>query len=303
MRRKNITLIIACLILTVINTFLFIGGNRSFGSVDSKKFVALDTASFSSIRFLKGVQEVILEKEESWMVSDEEVDRFLLRILMSVLSKVEVNKEVGAALRVSLLEKGKVEGVRFFINEEYEYTIVGDDNLTKTYFIDSDHNVFEVGIPGYNDFIGNIYGLSSLQWRDRTIFNGSVRTIQSLSLDFTDGADLNIEFGSNFFKIDQIKEIDTVKLENYLNQFIQLQANEHLDLNAFPKYDSLLKTVPLAMVRVSNLVGEELDITIFPILGSDKFHLMVSEGGDSFAFDRRRMTQLLRRPDYFRYEN
>ena len=303
MRKQNVTLMALCVALAVFNIILFFGGDSSFGTVDTKRFAALDTASFSTISFLKGDQRVVLERDGSWKVSGEQADGALLRILMAVLSKVEVNKEVGGELRSTLIEKVEVDGVQLYINEGYQYTIVGNDNLTKTYFIDEEQTVFEVGIPGYNDFIASIYGLSSLQWRDRTIFNGSVRTIQSLSLDFNEGSNLDIEFSGNFFHIDQVNEVDTVKLENYLNQFIRLQANERIDLSAFPKYDSLSKTTPLVTLKVSNLIGEQLNVTIFPVLDSDKFHLMVSEEGDSFAFDTRRIGQLLRRPDYFTYQN
>ena len=303
MKRQNLILIITCVALILANAILFFGDKSGYGTIDNKQFTLIDTVSLSNIRFVQGDKTVSLDRGESWLIEGKGVDASLLKILMAVLTKVEVNRQVGGELGAAILENAQSRGVSVFLDEDYQYTVIGNENLTKTYFINDDQEVFEVGIPGYNDFIGSIYSLSPLQWQDRTIFNGSVRTIQSLELNYLDKEALKIQFSGDFFDIEGVNRIDTLALEDYLNQFIRLQVNERLNREEYPQYDSLLNSAPLAQMVVLNLRGEKLGLSIFPAFGSDNFHLLLTDGGELLAFDRRRMSGLLREPQYFRYQD
>jgi len=302
MRSKNLTLIAFCLGLILVNLLLFFIDDNNAGNVRKDLFDFSDTTSIRSIDIIYLDEKIALKEEESaWHTGDGyRVDGSLRNVLFAVLSRLEVTRKVGGELEKSLLVRSEKEGAKVCLPDlESDFTVIGNENKTKTFFIANDKSVYEVGIPGYSDYLGAIFTLSSVQWRDRLVFDGSVRTIQSVNIDFESSPDLSIQFEDGFFRIENVTIVDTTKVEDYLNLFSRLQANERIEPGSFNRYDSLSSTTPTARIAVKDLRENTLQLSVFPSLEGENFHLTRKENGELLIFDNRRIHQLLRLPQYF----
>mgnify|MGYP007000382956 len=138
--------------------------------------------------------------------------------------------------------------------------------------------VYQVNIPGYQDFLASIYKLKLDQWRNRLVFKGNWRTIQKIEVVYPEKSDKNlvIRFEETFYKVDGLKEIDSSAVVTYLNQFEYLQANERISLGFSSAYDSLSQTVPEMIISISDIKYKlPIEIKIFPELPGQSIRLIM----------------------------
>ncbi len=302
MKRRNQILLLVSLALILLNFAGYFAAGSWRGNVDTDLFAVSDTSDIRSIEFVGPEHNYsIARAENDWQVNGtHNIDASFRNILMAVLSRVQVKNRLGGAFGEKLLAKAGQEGVLVKVNGSAIFRVLGNATKTRTYFVDaSGAQVFEVNIPGYRDFIGSIFQLTPTQWRERTLFAGSARTIQKLSIDYPADPDLTVTYNGDFFDVDRVAVVDTAALENYLDQFVRLQANERIDLGRFPQYDSLSKTTPRAILQIESLTGEPVRLNIFDRLGRDRFHLVQDQQGELTVFEARRINALLKKPDYF----
>ena len=162
--------------------------------------------------------------------------------------------------------------------------------------MDDEEEVYQVQIPGYNEYVGGIFELNKDQWRDRLVLNDSWRTIQKLQLDYQDESkqDLTISFDKDFFLVEGVQQLDSNLVVNYLNQFQYFQANEWISKGRFPRYDSLSAMPVLAKLTIES-INYDLPILleIYPKLPGDRIYLVMTYDESMFVVDDQRMSQIL----------
>ena len=132
------------------------------------------------------------------------------------------------------------------------------------------------------------------QWRNRTVFDGSWRTIQELNLT-SKGQELTIKFNSQFFEVVGVSEIDSSGVVDYLNQFQLLQANEMISIGRFPDLDSLKTTIPVAILTIDDIKNSgETVFRIYPNLSGQSYQLVTKNDKTLMVFDRKRIQSLLK---------
>ena len=262
MKGKNKKLLGVFVLLLISNLiFLFVRGKSSGVSFNEQKFALMDTAGVSFIK----LNNIKLSRgpQGHWLVDEEyAVDPNLDRLLFSILNRVRVQKPV---------EVPQEEGIKVEISGDQPMTfhVWGNPTKTRTYFsMDDEEEVYQVQIPGYNEYVGGIFELNKDQWRDRLVLNDSWRTIQKLQLDYQDESkqDLTISFDKDFFLVEGVQQLDSNLVVNYLNQFQYFQANEWISKGRFPRYDSLSAMPVLAKLTIES-INYDLPILleIYPI--------------------------------------
>ncbi len=290
MKDKNKKLLGVFLVLLVVNVAFFFVGRKPKGvSFDETRFTLKDTSGIRSIK----LNEVLLSKNDQgqWLVGEQyRVDPNLDRLLISILSRVRVQKPVAVPLE---------EGVKVQISGSYPMTfhVWGNPTKTRTYFsMEGQDEVYQVQIPGYNEYVGGIFELNEDQWRDRLVLNESWRTIQKLELNYRDDAaqDLRIHFDKDFFLVDGVQRLDSNAVVEYLNQFQYFQANEWLSTGRLEPYDSLSMKPPLATLTIES-INQELPMTleIYPQLPGDRIYLLMTYDESMFVVDDQRMSKIL----------
>jgi len=289
MDRKTKRWLVVIGLLVVANVAVYFSG-KSGGGVrfDEAQFAVRDTASVTSI----SIGDVQLRKETTWMVGQYPADPTFVDHLLNVLLRVRVKKPVG--------EMSAEGAVAITVNDR-AFHFKPNDTKTRTYFIEEGQG-YEMEIPGFSDYVGGIFELASDQWRNRLVYNGSWRTIQLLTLDYTatDADDFEIRFEKDFFKIDGIASQDTTRMMDYLNQFQYFQANERLSPGRVPYLDSLARTKPLAVLTIDDIqIDQPIRFTIFPRRPQDGFHLMLDPNGEMIVVDMQRAGMILMRKEEF----
>lgn len=298
---KNKTRITILFVLLVLNALLFFFGNKGRDvSFDEDLFAVTDTAGVTSVHIAGVEGEVVnlAEAKDGWQVNETyQADEGLMRVLLSILNRVQVKKPVDLIVPDDAVEVG-VSGA-----DPMSLYVWGNPTKTRTFFSlkDSDE-AYEVAIPGYNEYIAGIFELNTDQWRDRLIMNESWRTIQELRLDYTasEEKDFSIVFDQDFYKMEKVEQMDSSAVVDYLNQFQYFQTNEWVSSGRFPKYDSLSKTPPMATLKIESINSDRpISLDIYSRLPGDRFYLLSNQHGDLFVVDQGRVSNVLKRPEDF----
>ncbi|WP_258098467.1 DUF4340 domain-containing protein [Marinoscillum pacificum] len=300
MKGKNKKLLGVFVLLLISNLiFLFVGGKSSGVSFNEQKFALMDTAGVSFIK----LNDIKLSRgpQGQWLVDEEyAVDPNLDRLLFSILNRVRVQKPV---------EIPQEEGIKVEISgdQPMTYHVWGNPTKTRTYFsMDGDDEVYQVQIPGYNEYVGGIFELKKDQWRDRLVLNESWRTIQNLQLDYLDEGkkDINIKFDKDFFLVEGVQQLDSNAVVEYLNQFQYFQANEWVSKGRFEQYDSLSTKPVLAKLTIESINYDlPIMLEIYPKLPGDRIYLVMTYDESMFVVDDRRMSQILLQNKDFEIED
>ena len=300
MKRKNQLLIGLVAALVLANLWVSNFGNRHQASFDPSLF-KMDTSLIQSLE-IKGatVDNRLLRLEEGWQLNGQyRVDRYFKRILMSLLSSITVKRKLSGAYMEDLKSESSDQVIAFIImvgDELRELEVLWNGTMTKTFFFENGEG-YEVGIPGYREFIGGIFRLTENQWRDRTLYSSTSYTLQEVTVS-TNSVDFKINFdGQHFPEMEGNGKADSTSLLNYLSQFEKLQVNERLSVGQFAVFDSLSKTKPFARISIRDITMKEpLEVQFFPKMDGQHYHLLATSKGDLAVLDEKVVQSLLKPP-------
>lgn len=302
---QQLSAVLAALILTSILLFVFDGKGES-ETIDRDIFLVADTASIQGLSIQIAQTQIHLKQTDGvWTVNDSmTADPSVIRLLKMIMSQVKVQRPISPMnaeeIAQSLLQSGRK--VEFNLGgESLSFYAGGNINKTQSYFASDDlKEVYLVGIPGYSNYLSGIFELSTNQWRDRILFNSDYRSIQSLTLSYPDQA-LEIDFKDRFFEVSGVQQIDTVALMNYLNGFEGFLLNDYLTKGSFPKYDSLVDTVPIARLRLEDIdQSKNRDLKIHAKIPGELFYLLTNAKNEMIVVDERRASALLKTAQDFK---
>lgn len=287
--------IILIVILLVANLWLFFADSFQSTTDRGNYFNAQDMESVSMIKFEVDGQEVKLQRSaQGWTLNDSyKADQGFVNTLISVLERAEVGRTIE---NWSQEVMGEVE-VEFDFNSRYRFQFASNATQTKSYFI-TNGIAKEVAVPGYRDNVVDLFDLHPDQWRDRLVFDGSWRTIQKVQVDYSNRSpSFEIKFEDKFFLVNGKQPNDSTAVIDYLNQFEYFQANELMSNGRFSEFDSLSATQPLATITLDDIKSEEPTVlTIFPILGNQRYHMIVKNAQQQMVVDSGRVGGMLRKP-------
>ena len=300
------TLILVGLVLLSISLLLWdnIETRKSEFNIDLFK---VDTAQIQSLRIARGGNSLEITNEQGWLINKRyDVDRTVISILNAILSRVEVVRAVSRLnfeeIKQDLLKNGsKVE----IITADETRVFYAGGNVTKTvaYFGNAQlDEIYVVGIPGYNNYLSGIFELTANQWRDRVLFGSSWRSIQTLTIDYTNSNrnDLTISFENRALKIEGVHLMDSTMFLEYINQFDEFVLNDYLDSGQFAAYDSLSKTPASALLTLNDINPQHSkELRFYEPLPGERFVLVVDSGEQMIVIDKKRAGNILKSPSDF----
>ena len=296
MRIQNIVLFIISILLIISNLLLFnLKPELVNLSFDPDLFMVRDTSEIERFQFQSKVLNHYFSRQEGWKINNKfPSDPNLLKMLFMVSKRVKVSRALTGNEKNQLLNRNEEMGTLVILTvdgREQSYSVVGNSNKTKTYFIQNEE-VYQVNIPGYQDFLASIYKLKLDQWRNRLVFKGNWRTIQKIEVVYPEKSDKNlvIRFEETFYKVDGLKEIDSSAVVTYLNQFEYLQANERISPGFSSAYDSLSQTAPEMIISISDIKYKlPIEIKIFPELPGQSIRLIMDQDDELMVFESKRI--------------
>jgi hypothetical protein len=308
MDRKNQILVVICVLLLSANAWLFFSDSSDIQqNFDPQLFTVADTVSIREIRLESSSFTNHLSRDSDWQLNEQfDVDPVFIRILLNVLHSIEVARPLSDEVLNEIKSSSELIKVYVAGDESKLFFIAGNPSRTETYLMTEDLSEgYLAEIPGYTDYLGSIFELSTQQWRDRVIFNGNWRSIQKLELDYTSETleDLVIRFDRDFYQVDGVARMDSNAVVSYLNLFENLQANERIELSSLPVMDSLSRTKPMAVMKIEDIYFEEPRVLkVFPVVARESFQLVLDPNNEAAIFDRNRLSRLLAVPADFEYQ-
>ena len=296
MRIKNIILLTISMLLIILNLWIFnLKPTLVSLSFDPDLFMITDTSEIERFQFHSQMLDHYFSRQEGWKINNEfPSDPNLRKMLFTVSKRVKVSRALTGNEKSQLLERNEEMGTSVTLTvdgQERFYSVVGNANKTKTYFIQN-QEVYQVDIPGYQDFLASIYELKRDQWRDRLVFNGNWRTIQKMEVVYPDKSDNNllIRFKETFYEVDGLDQIDSSAVVAYLNQFEYLQANERISPGFSAAFDSLSQTSPEVIISLSDIKYKlPIEIRIFPQLPGQNIRLIMDQDDELMVFESKRI--------------
>lgn len=297
--------------LLVISLLLMWAGNKErIVSVDKSLFAVADTTLMTGIVIRSDGQEISIQRnKKGWLINDGyKADPQLIylsqRILNAVQTQRPVSKSNFESIRDGLKKDGKLVTIQFSAGSEKKFYAGGNVAKTTAYFGNEDlSKIYTVVIPGYKSYLSGIFELSLNQWRDRVLFASSWRTIQDLSIDYSNPEleDLKIQFEDQFLAVKGVSTLDTAALINYLQPLEFFQLNDYLNPGAFPRYDSLMNEEPIAQLLLKDINQENnRALKVYPKIDGERFYLLTNQVKEMMVVDEGRIQRLLAQPNQFR---
>lgn len=278
-------------------------------SVDKDLFSIADTTLMSGIVIQSESKDISIQRGSNvWQINGRyKADPQLIYLSQRILNAVQTQRPVSQSNLVAIRNELKKEGakvkVQFSTGEEKRFYAGGNAAKTTAYFGNEDlTKIYTVAIPGYNSYLSGIFELTLNQWRDRVLFASSWRTIQDLTVDYTDPSltDLNIYFDKQFLAVKGVNSLDTAALITYLQPLAYFQLNDYLNSGSFPKYDSLLTVKPVAKLLLKDIDSDNnRELTVYPKIEGERFYLLTNQAKEMMVVDEGRMETLMAKPSDF----
>ncbi|MFY0689981.1 MAG: hypothetical protein JXQ90_22610 [Cyclobacteriaceae bacterium] len=297
MKSKNLILLSLLVISILINAFLVVWepGTTKL-DFDTTYFSVSDTSDIQSIEISKnGVEVVTLQKKEGWRITQQDrADTDMLRVIKEVIRRQRILRRItGNAAEKLLQETENAIYVSIQADKQRSFQMLSNNTKTKTYFI-TDGEVYEMGVPGYSDYIGGIYELTPNQWKDREIFDGNWRTIQNLTINKGTSEMVKLKFQEAFFLVNDTEKVDSAAVVEYLQQFQGLKANERISKGQFERYDSLLASGPEYTIEIDDIkIKQPKVLNLYPKLSGETIRLITDQRGEMMVFADNRADALI----------
>ncbi|HRI79424.1 MAG TPA: DUF4340 domain-containing protein [Cyclobacteriaceae bacterium] len=275
--------------------------------LDREYFRIPDTEKIDKVILRSPKGEIQLGYEGSrWHVNDSlDADVQMIKVLFATLKQIEPRRPVAAVRRDSVIRKLADNGIEVTLFESGEkqmtFLVGGNDGKTETWFKkDADPQPYVMMIPGYRVYVAGIFELDESGWRDKRIFNFNWRNFRSLKVIFPkeSRSDFEIEMKGTYFGIKSLPNVDTARLNNFLDALSLLYADRY---NTEDKImvDSLLKLPPLVQFKINDAANRSYSLDILPSRLKDREVYGRLANGEVVAFGKQKTREIVRRKEYF----
>lgn len=301
-KKKNIRLIILLTVLMAITGIVIIAGEES-DSIDVEKdlFALEDVATIdeviirsekeqNSLRFINGI----------WMLNDRyKADPQRVTVLFAILKQNKIRRKVAnrQLQKVDSALQSQGVNIRFLSNgvETKEFKVVGFDGLT---YFNNGEDSYVVEIPGYKVDLAGIFALDEGGWRNPLVFDINWANLRGVNMIFPERPNdqFNIVYQRRYYTINQLNNVDSTKVTDFLDDVSLLYVNDYLDKQ---ELENLKVDVnqPIASIIVSDVGGNQYSLTLYNEVGDEVIGRVDST--DYALLDFEMVRNVLRPKQYF----
>jgi hypothetical protein len=271
-RKKNITLLVvlgSVLILTIV-TFLLDRPPSSL-DVDRDIFSMPNPVNVNKVVLKSSTSEVTLKFENGrWFVNESyEADPQRISVLFAILKQVKVRRKAAKNQKASLdsLYQSKGIEVTFYEDETIakQFTVAGNQSQSLTYVGDGNSgDKYLVEIPGYRSYLAGLFELDESGWRNPLVFNLNWVNLQAVSVHYSGNEDNNFDiiFDDRNYTIKGLRQVDSLRLTDFLDDVSLLYVNDYLIDNEIDNYKEMLSE-PRVTISIHDIGNNDYFITVF----------------------------------------
>ena len=239
--------VLASILIGLILVSIALGSwNRNDGGtqVDTDLFVIENIDPVDRLIITRG-EEVIDCRAFSrgFMINNQfPMDENLLTVLAAVLQQVRVQRPLANNESENIWRQLKENGshIQIFDGslELASFWAGGDDQKQNSYFATEEGQVYLVHLPGYSSYLSGLFELPLIDWRSKTIFVNTWRSLLSFNYqDFSSSEnDFQISYDDPFFSVSGIQQLDSNRVMNYLQDLASVKSDKssryHFSRNA-----------------------------------------------------------------------
>lgn len=307
--------------------FLFLlTGVLAFYTVFSKKFKSssygkteeeiaiVDTASISRIQLQGKLPVVNLERNPSgWTVNNKyQAREQLTGLLLFGLNKLEVKRPVSEnkvnEVKARLLKEGVSISIYSDEGEKRIKVLPNEGDPNSSYYLKEGSNQpYIVFVPGVKGDISGLAGLGEQDWRSRSLFRSSPRSLQSIKVSFylnpSDGFEISPKNG--IFEVKGLADADSGKIHRYVMLYSLTNVDKYITENQEKIVSQLKKTGPIARVLVDDIVDkQDKTVDIYKDIENPKrFYGIISETDELVSLNGELFNFILVKKSYFQKTN
>lgn len=310
--RKNRILAVTLLVLTILSVALaWWGRGEERTEIDPQLFAVSDTEKISHVTMARAEDTVELSFDEGrWLVNNTwPADLQMIKVLMAALRQVEPHRPVSAAradsVNALLKSRGTAVTLTFSDGGSRSYTVGGSRGKTEAWFRnEGDPTPYVAIIPGYRVYVSGIFEMDAGGWRNKRVFDFNWRNFKSLTASFPrePKADFVVEMNQRYFGVRGMTEVDTTRLNDYLDAVSLLFARRYVPEND-PIVASGMKQPPVSRLEIRDIADRVYTLDLFTPGKDDDEVLGRLADGQWVSFDRAEIFALVRRREYFRPGN
>ncbi len=305
-RNKRLIILFIALCCMTITTF-WLNKNDGAVQVDKDLFKGFD---------LKTIDQIVLESKSGrielkfngakWEVNNQfDADPAMIEVMFATLQQAEPKRLLGASLQDSITNALKIQGVKVSLLASGKtlshFYAGGNVQKTQAYFCDGndDPKSYLVTIPGYRVYVSGVFELPETGWKNKYVFGFNWRNFQSLQSKFPQNpdADFEIAFADNFFAVQGISDIDTTKVNDFLDDVSLLTVAEYSDKEVFS--DSLSRPLPYHVLRIKDIAQRSYTLQLYPPADKGRPIPGLINGVQWAYFDPNQVQQLFKVRSFF----
>ena len=158
-------------------------------------------------------------------------------------------------------------------------------------------------VPGFTGDISNIFKLEAGEWRKKTVLEASVRTLQSIHLNYPGkpAESFILSFINGDYQVMDIAELDSTKLYTYMSGYEQLNVDKYLSQTKLDSIKATQKFDLVAQLDVKLLDGDaSKSLDIYRLERDANFVLVYIRPNNEWALMKsKRLFPLLVKKSFF----
>lgn len=312
--KKNKGLLISLIaLITLTSIVFFFQGEEDRIIVDLSLFKVEDLAKIDGIQLESARGKVKLRYESTgWKVNDRfSADRQMITVLFATLEQALPKRPVAASKLDWVNAMLDSSGVSVSLFEgavlRKQFTAGGDKKSEAYFRLGGKSETYLMAIPGYRVYVSQIFELEENGWRDKRIFNFNWRNFTTLSTSFPSdpASDFVITRPDKSLTVALagIAEPDTARVNAFLDDVLQLTADQIVAPGSSKKYDSLANTVPVNRMEIRDIANRTYRLSLFPPMSGDPMVLGTAFENERVLLDRKKVARVVRKRAYFKLQN
>jgi hypothetical protein len=267
--KKNKLLFFSLLLLTGATILAFVFTDRDdHTEVDKNIFKVADLKSVNEVRLLRANDSINLKfNGSSWIVNEKyEADKNMIQVLFATLQQAEAKRILTGAISDSIQNQFRKAGttVELLIDGTAvkSFQAVGNVSKTTAYFKNmEDDEIYVMAIPGYRVYVAGVLELNENGFRNKYAFGFNWQNFKSLRASFgaQPSENFSVSMNKGYFSIDNLKETDTTKLYNYLDEVARLTVDQFHETATF----DTVASKPLVEIVVGDIASRTYQLKIF----------------------------------------
>lgn len=308
-KKNNLYLLISLLMMSAfLVVMIYVGNSTNRIEVDKNLFKVADQTKIDRVVLTKADEEIELKYNGSkWVINNSfEADRQLIQVFFATLLQAEPRRPVALKLMDSVHQQIINKGIDVMLYEGdllvKNFKVAGNNRKTETFYELADtSSPYLVTIPGYRVYVAAIFELTSLDWRDKRIFNFNWQNFKRLTATIRDSdkESFAISFQDKFFGLEDNPNADTTKLNDYLDAVSLVQVKQYLSKGESVRYDSLLATTPYYSIEISDIANRSYRLDLYQPTMNDEAILGKMGDGQAVLISHEDFIRLDRKKSHF----